>query len=221
MAATLTDQGQRFPNLETVMAHTDQATIGGQLNPTWVEKLMGWVDDWTSLKPISHVKMCFWLMGFCDGKETGIREVLQVLRIGHAAQEIQREIGRPVGVSEAAVLLAELCEHTNRPDEARIFMACAEALEEEMRCVWLREGTTGTSHRPGQDAQRTREHPDTMQALSRLLAHYGQAAWKDGSWEDAIPRVAIGVAARVDRLKAIGNGQVPLCAATAWQLLSK
>ena len=30
-----------------------------------------------------------------------------------------------------------------------------------------------------------------------------------------------GVAARMDRLKAIGNGQVPLCAATAWRLLSK
>jgi hypothetical protein len=28
------------------------------------------------------------------------------------------------------------------------------------------------------------------------------------------------VAARVDRLKAIGNGQVPLCAATAWKILS-
>jgi hypothetical protein len=27
------------------------------------------------------------------------------------------------------------------------------------------------------------------------------------------------VAARVDRLKAIGNGQVPLCAATAWKVL--
>jgi hypothetical protein len=28
------------------------------------------------------------------------------------------------------------------------------------------------------------------------------------------------VDARVDRLKAIGNGQVPLCAATAWRILS-
>jgi hypothetical protein len=28
------------------------------------------------------------------------------------------------------------------------------------------------------------------------------------------------VAARVDRLKAIGNGQVPLVAATAWRLLN-
>jgi DNA (cytosine-5)-methyltransferase 1 len=29
-----------------------------------------------------------------------------------------------------------------------------------------------------------------------------------------------GVAAAVDRLKAIGNGQVPFCAATAWRLLN-
>ena len=42
------------------------------------------------------------------------------------------------------------------------------------------------------------------------------------NWWDVEPnvgRVADGVAARVDRLKAIGNGQVPLCAATAWELL--
>ena len=42
------------------------------------------------------------------------------------------------------------------------------------------------------------------------------------SWWEVEPnvgRVADGVAARVDRLKAIGNGQVPLCAATAWRIL--
>jgi len=41
--------------------------------------------------------------------------------------------------------------------------------------------------------------------------------WK---FEPNVGRVADGVAARVDRLKAIGNGQVPLCAATAWRILS-
>jgi DNA (cytosine-5)-methyltransferase 1 len=44
----------------------------------------------------------------------------------------------------------------------------------------------------------------------------------DSSWwsvEPDLGRVAHGVDARVDRLKAIGNGQVPLCAATAWGLL--
>ena len=39
--------------------------------------------------------------------------------------------------------------------------------------------------------------------------------------EPDVGRVADGVAARVDRLKAIGNGQVPLCAATAWRILSE
>jgi DNA (cytosine-5)-methyltransferase 1 len=39
------------------------------------------------------------------------------------------------------------------------------------------------------------------------------------STEPNVGRVAHGVAARVDRLKAIGNGQVPLCAATAWRIL--
>ena len=34
-------------------------------------------------------------------------------------------------------------------------------------------------------------------------------------------RMVDGVANRVDRLKAIGNGQVPLCAATAWRILSE
>jgi DNA (cytosine-5)-methyltransferase 1 len=39
--------------------------------------------------------------------------------------------------------------------------------------------------------------------------------------EPNVGRVAYGVAARVDRLKAIGNGQVPAVAATAFTLLSK
>jgi len=40
------------------------------------------------------------------------------------------------------------------------------------------------------------------------------------SVEPNVGRVAHGVACRVDRLKAIGNGQVPLCAATAWRVLN-
>jgi DNA (cytosine-5)-methyltransferase 1 len=53
---------------------------------------------------------------------------------------------------------------------------------------------------------------------------FGKSCWsiKD-NWliEPNVGRVANGLAARVDRLKAIGNGQVPLCAATAWEMLRK
>jgi len=45
----------------------------------------------------------------------------------------------------------------------------------------------------------------------------GREWWKV---EPNVGRVVDGLASRVDRLKAVGNGQVPLCAATAWRLLS-
>ena len=39
--------------------------------------------------------------------------------------------------------------------------------------------------------------------------------------ESTVVRMADGLATRVDRLKAIGNGQVPQVAAFAWSLLSE
>lgn len=55
--------------------------------------------------------------------------------------------------------------------------------------------------------------------IEQKLGNFGSSSW----WETEpnMGRVADGVAARMDRLKAIGNGQVPLCAATAWKLLKE
>jgi DNA (cytosine-5)-methyltransferase 1 len=50
-----------------------------------------------------------------------------------------------------------------------------------------------------------------------------RASIRSAQWweiEPPLDRVADGMADRVDRLKAIGNGQVPLCAATAWNILN-
>ncbi len=54
------------------------------------------------------------------------------------------------------------------------------------------------------------------------------AQWLDavtnGTWwpnEPDIPRVAKGITNRVDRLKALGNGQVSAVVAAAWKLLTK
>jgi len=48
---------------------------------------------------------------------------------------------------------------------------------------------------------------------------YGEKQW----WqtEPSVARMGDGVAFGMDRCKAIGNGQVPLCAATAWRILSE
>jgi len=46
-----------------------------------------------------------------------------------------------------------------------------------------------------------------------------EKVWNNG-YSASYLRVANGVASRVDRLKALGNGQVSLCTATAWRLLN-
>lgn len=61
---------------------------------------------------------------------------------------------------------------------------------------------------------------DDCQQISNAL--HQRDVRGDGEWWSAEPdvgRVAHGVAARVDRLKAIGNGQVPAVAATAFRVL--
>jgi DNA (cytosine-5)-methyltransferase 1 len=64
-------------------------------------------------------------------------------------------------------------------------------------------------------------HADSVRELQPQRSERNQ--WGrigDSSWwqsEPNVGRVAHGVAARVDRLKAIGNGQVPAVAATAWE----
>jgi hypothetical protein len=96
----------------------------------------------------------------------------------------------------------------------------------------------------GQESSRERPtHPDQIGGPSeqpKTLAHASTADVQrqrkslgirqerdtprgTGWWssEPAMGRVADGVAARVDRLKALGNGQVPLCAATAWRILTE
>jgi DNA (cytosine-5)-methyltransferase 1 len=63
-----------------------------------------------------------------------------------------------------------------------------------------------------------REGNKRPQRKTQELTELGESGW--WTTEPDVGRVAHGVAARVDRLKAIGNGQVPLCAATAWRLLT-
>ena len=70
----------------------------------------------------------------------------------------------------------------------------------------------------------------TEQGLAREL-RFAECGVDRNWWQrepESVPRttqrnmggVVDGLASRVDRLKAIGNGQVPLCAATAWRILS-
>jgi DNA (cytosine-5)-methyltransferase 1 len=75
----------------------------------------------------------------------------------------------------------------------------------------------------GQSGQRQHEQSIRSKTNQNWQTNYVESIGRPQQWfiEPNVGRVADGVAARVDRLKAIGNGQVPLCAATAWRILSE
>ena len=93
-------------------------------------------------------------------------------------------------------------------------------------------GVWGLSERCGQGPKRVeqnvahaasagcKEREPNQKCLSNIAENNVEARgiWKT---EPAVGRVAHGVAHRVDRLKAIGNGQVPAVAATAWNILNE
>jgi len=87
--------------------------------------------------------------------------------------------------------------------------------------IWIR-----AEHRKISNTQSTRQptriestQKYNRQSLEKQFrgSDIGTSKW--WAFEPNVGRVANGLANRVDRLKAIGNGQVPLCAATAWELL--
>jgi len=70
--------------------------------------------------------------------------------------------------------------------------------------------------RQGQHEQSVNSKKSCQRETNGLIYGRSPDFW---STEPNVGRVAHGVASRVDRIKAIGNGQVPLCAATAWRIL--
>ena len=109
----------------------------------------------------------------------------------------------------AQVLFSFVREHAGDLDEARIFVACPEALEEDLYGVRIMLGLAGAPHRSGHQQQQADEHPDAVQAVPRLLARDGSPLGPLSRWEDGIPRVAHGIPSRVDRLRGLGNAVVP------------
>lgn len=161
-----------------------------------------------------------WIAGFCEHEKTRTNQALQLLRRCPYAQSFQRKTGRHLSIQEAEILLSQLREHPQGFDETWIQLAGKEAPEAEMRGVRTSAPFAGTSFGSGQHKQPAGEYSDALQELPRLLAHDGEAAWKDGSWENAIPRVSDGIPRWVDRLKSIGNGQVPAVVRLAWHTIA-
>ena len=84
--------------------------------------------------------------------------------------------------------------------------------------IWIVANSLRQGRQRSQVARSTKESkPWCDKQFARLLKDSAKLAIPTSSGRG----IHDGVAAKVDRLKAIGNGQVPLCAATAWRILSE
>jgi len=195
------------------MALSDAA--GGQLNPEWVELLMGWPRGWTSLEPMERSEFDAWFKGFSRQEMSSLRETVQPTQ---DAEWPDRGRERVLGPEE---LQPDVREHSNEYQARNIPLEGSAVPEGSLRGLRLQETPHGSSLRSESEKQRSEEPSNPLRSLPRFLARYGQEAWKDGRWENAVPRIGHGVPHRVDRLKALGNGQVPQVARRAFMILCK
>ena len=80
----------------------------------------------------------------------------------------------------------------------------------------FRCGSKDVAHAIGDGLERKFQRWSTQRAANRSGDGCGSGWWAS---EPDVGRVADGVAARVDRLRCVGNGQVPIVAALAWRIL--
>jgi len=184
--STLPPSQVRHDNIPGALLRSGQDP-GGQLNPTWVEWLMNWPINWTSLESLEREHFEYW-------------------------QEKSA-----AGVSDCG--------------------------GRQVRALWFDQDPSETPYRPRSNEQRAGQHRTTMRGLPcettqdnpacdlpNLRAGVSAETQQESNAlrgcampereGETISRVALGVTARVDRLKAIGNGQVPAVAAAAWRMLT-
>ena len=184
----------------------------GQLNPDWVCWLMGWPIGWESLKPFEWGNWPsdeWWSIDPADnesnkdwptpsstprGPHTG-REVTE------GGQTVSDTTGTAWGMTlETAVKKyptprAIYGEHPGMKDPSHLTGSVQK---------WPSPRAGNPGSRPNMKG-------------GKILAEEAKKTISQGT----IPRVATGIPNRVDRLKALGNGQVPLCVKVAWEILIK
>lgn len=158
-------------------------------------------------------------MTYANATNTRPEEILRTLRDRIWPQADEWAIGRSFRVSSEAVLFAYVRQlEKHAANETRLQLESAQASEKELRSVRDEQEPSSASYRPECSEQSGIEHSNALQALSRLLALHAEKAWiayrrtdaaTDLGWETGIARVAHGVPARMDRLKALGNAVVP------------
>lgn len=177
--------------------------VGGKLNPTWVEWLMNWPLGWTSLESLPKDYFNDWERRTqTSAADVRGRDMRIVWWDNDPSETPQRREPTQQQSRQHTDSLSGVPQE--RAPESRN-MGQGDGSTSELRDMWGGISTRAQSQE-GQGALRE----------SRVLAGEGEASCH----ETLVPRIATGVKNRADRLKAIGNGQVPAVVRAAWRLLS-
>ena len=141
-------------------------------------------------------------------KKNGYEEILSGLRKGVKKETIWRSVGGQDGALEKEVLLAFLCR-VEKESQAEYFdVAGKEASEAELRGLRNNEKAGGPPCKRKSKKQRRVEPSNALQRMSQIFTHDSKMAW-DAYLKETSQVVSVNVSNRVDRLKLLGNGQVP------------
>ena len=144
-----------------------------------------------------------------DATKARAGEILRDVRKTFNEKTVQWYTGRFYGVLPEEVLLAYLCEYSERADRSRAAMASGAVAEVILRDLWHTIEAARASHQREYRNKYARKYSDALLRLSHGAPSLVPQAWENGSWEDGIERVGRNIPARVDRLKCLGNVVVP------------
>ena len=173
---------------------------------------------------ISHKRISTYGNEYGTPKKGRSGEILRTLRGEVGTEGNEWSLGGSRGISSEEILLAylrKLSEASETLDD--ISLAGTEVQERLLRGVRAQVKPSRSPYRSKSEEQRSSKHPDSLQALSRLLAYDSQKAWLGYRWQNArpilnswlpgwevgVPRVSSKTPSRVDRLRALGNAVVP------------
>ena len=191
-----------------------------QLNPSWVEILMGWPRNWTNIKHSTSTDFNKWLVSWNKKEKHTKKTVPNMLKLDKS-KEIQKETEKFKDIPTEEILISFLCEYETGNNQTGIALQGKEISEEKMQVLWDWGKASDSPYRKELQKRCGGELSEFVHLVSQVYPSYGQKAWDDGTWEFTTPRVAHSIKNRVDRIKAIGNGQVPKCAVEAFNILSK
>ena len=181
---------QQSPELADGRCWAAEPDVGGSIDgiSAWMDRIGGMTDDAT---------------------KTRAGEILRDVRETFNEKTVQWYTGRFYGVLPEEVLLAYLCEYSERADRSRAAMASGAVAEALLRDLWHTIEAARASHQREYRNKYARKYSDALLRLSHGAPSLVPQAWENGSWEDGIERVGRNIPARCDRLKCLGNAVVP------------